>query len=64
MTYEMNKAHLMNLLDDLFGDIKSEEQFIKAQQIIGELESWMVEDERLTWSQIIEIEEIWGSKAA
>ena len=64
MTYKQNREHLMNLLDSLFGHIESQEQFNNNMMVLGELENWMVEDGRLTWDQIMEIEESFGAKAA
>ena len=64
MTYEKNREHLINLLDDLFGHIESEEEFIQNQRALGELECWMIADGRLTQDQILEIEESWSGKAA
>ncbi len=62
--YERNKAHLIDLLDDLFGKKLSEEEFQFHIQVLGELEACMEADGRLTWEQMIEIEEEWGAKRA
>lgn len=57
--YEDRRAHLMNLLDSLFGKPLSDEEFIFHDRVLGELEGHMVEDGQLTWAQIIEIHEQW-----
>lgn len=63
MTYEMNRAHLINLLDDLFGKPLTENEFNFHLQVIGELEGHMVDDGRLTWAEIMEIHETWTPQA-
>ena len=62
--YEMNKAHLLDLLDDLFGKPLTDAEFVKHDAVLGELECWMVEDGRLTWEQIVEIHEGWTRPVA
>ena len=55
-----SKLHLINILDDLFGNRNiSDSEFNFRSQVLGEIESTMVEDGRLTWSEICEIEECW-----
>lgn len=58
-TYENARAHLINLMDSLFGKPLTESEFVFHDQVLGELEGYMVEDGRLTWGQIMEIHEQW-----
>ena len=59
-TYENEKARLVSILDEFFGDPTiSEDEFVRNDQIVGEYESHAVEDGRLTWMEIVEIHEGW-----
>lgn len=62
--YENRRAHLMNLLDSLFGKPLTDDEFSFHDQVLGELEGHMVEDGQLTWEQIVEIHEAWGAAQA
>lgn len=62
--YEIGKAKLLNLLDDLFGKVLTEAEFIFRLKVLGEQECWMVADGFLTYDQILEIEESWTRPVA
>lgn len=62
--YEIGKAKLLNLLDDLFGKVLTEAEFIFRLKVLGEQECWMVADGFLTYDQILEIEESWARPVA
>ena len=57
--YEIGKQRLLNLLDDLFGKILTEEEFIFHGKILEEQENWLMIDGYLTQDEILEIEEGW-----
>lgn len=57
--YEIGKQRLLNLLDDLFGKILTDEEFIFHSKVLGEMENWLMVDGYLTQDEILEIEEGW-----
>lgn len=57
--YEIGKIHLLSILDDLFGKVLSDEEFVFHHKVLGEQEHWLVVDGFLTQDEILEIEEGW-----
>ena len=56
---ELGKIRLLSLLDDLFGKILSDEEFIFHNKVLAEQEDWLEADGFLTRDEILEIEEGW-----
>ena len=61
--YEIGKAKLLNLLDDLFGKPLTPEEFEFHQKVLGEQECWIVADGYLTYEEVLTIEEAWQAPA-
>ena len=58
--FNIGKAKLNNLLDDLFGDPNlTDDEFIFHSQVLAEQECYLIADGYLTQDQILEIEEAW-----
>ena len=55
--YEIGKQRLLNFLDDLFGKILTDEEFIFHSKVLEEQENWLMIDGYLTQDEILEIEE-------
>ena len=62
--YEIGKLRLLNLLDDLFGKILTEEEFTFHDKVLAEMENWLMIDGYLTQDEILEIEAGWVRPSA
>lgn len=62
--YEIGKLRLLNLLDDLFGKILTEEEFAFHDKVLAEMENWLMIDGYLTQDEILEIEAGWVRPSA